>query len=171
MAQPSISTADSCRQSGGGNIEWYLIVVEYDGQGAYLAHISLLQRCKNIPELQRWTLSHSLAPSTRVLSLPPTQGCELAAVSLSHSRTHTQTGAYVTADCDRNGWKLLLPLFLSFTVYRCVPPSLFHSFWGFYLRQAGVMLDMGGPCLLLPVFNSSPSTLHLDSILLSLPAF
>lgn len=77
------------------------------------------------PALQK----HSWAPKVDTLTLPctictdpipPTQDCEL--VALSH--THWQ-GASVTADCDRNGWKLLLPL-SSLTLYIVV--SLPHSF-------------------------------------------
>lgn len=145
MAHPSISTADSYWLSGGGYTVLHRIVVQWDGQGVYHSHISLLQRWKNIPGLQRWTQSQSLTPSLRTLS-PPTQDCELIAFCPSH--TH-KWGASVTADCDHNGWKLLLPPFLSHTVYRCVPPSLFHSLWRFYLCQARVKPHMGASFSLL----------------------
>ena len=120
-----------------------------DGQGAYLSHISLLQRRKNIPGLQRWT--HSLTLSAPTLSL---LHCEL----VTHTHTHThKRGASVTADCDRNGWKLLLPPFPSHTVYRCVPPSLFHSLWRFYLCQAW---QMGASTSFSQLFNTSSLTFN-----------
>lgn len=121
MARPSISTADSYWLSGGE-----------DRQGAYLSHFPppALQKHSRAPKVDTLTLPHAVCKDP----FPPTQACELAALS------HTQTGggASVTADYDRNGWKLLFSPVLSLAVYSCVPPSLIHSFWRFNLYQAGV---------------------------------
>lgn len=96
-----------------------LVLAPGDGQDTYITIASLLEAPRK----------HSRAPKVDTLpcidgtdSFPPTQGREL----VSHKH-----GASVTADCDRNGWKLLLPPFLSHTAYYCWPPSHFHPLSGF----------------------------------------
>ena len=104
MARPSISTADSYRPSGGGRAVRHLIVAK----GRWAGRLSL-SAFPSSGVAKTFLVSkggRSHTPSHRLHTdpLPPTWDCELVAGSHTHRR-----GASATADCDRNGWKLLLP--------------------------------------------------------------
>ena len=112
--------------------------------------VSLLRRCENIPGLRRWTLSHSLTPSAHGPS-PSHTG-----LWISSWLTHTDGGGTVTADCDRNGWRPLLPPSCLALYIAVSPPSVFHSLWRFCLCQAGLKPHMGASTSLSQLFRRVP---------------
>lgn len=94
----------------------------------YLSHLIPKHHQKkkeNIPELRSWRYSPHIS-CTDLFS--PTQDCELATRTDTH--THAQ-GSSVTANCDSNEWKLVLPPLLAsflpcfFTTLRSALPVLF----------------------------------------------
>lgn len=93
----------------------------------YLSHFPppVLQKHSWAPKVDTFTLPHIVNTDP----FPPTPDRKL--VPLSHTHKRGWGGGSVTADCDRNGWRLLFPPFLSHTVYGFVPPSLFYSRWRF----------------------------------------